>query len=56
LIPVELKPKIIMELNHMNINDATLFPGIEGYSKFLKKQYSLDNERRKAYSIKRKKS
>lgn len=56
LIPVELKPKIITELNHMNINDATLFPGIEGYSKFLKKQYSLDNERHKAYVIKHKKS
>jgi len=40
----------------MNINDATLFPGIEGYSKFLKKQYSLDNERDKVHVIKHKKS
>ena len=52
LIPVELKPQIITELNHMNINDATLFPGIEGYSRFLKKYYSLDNERDHAKVLK----
>jgi len=54
LIPVELKPEIIIELNHMNINDATLFPGIEGYSRFLKKKYSLGNEEDKAYVLKQK--
>jgi len=45
LIPIELKPQIITELNHMNINDATLFPGIEGYSRFLRKEYHLKRER-----------
>lgn len=54
LIPVELKPQIIIELNHMNINDATLFPDIEGYSRFLKKNYSLGNEEDKANVIKQK--
>lgn len=54
LIPVELKPKIITELNYMNINDATLFPGIEGYSRFLKKKHSLRNEQIELEAIKMK--
>jgi len=54
LIPTELKPKIITELNYMNINDATLFPGIEGYSRFLKKKHSLRNERTELEAIKMK--
>ena len=41
LIPVELKPKIITELNYMNINDATLFPGLDGFSRFLGKETKI---------------
>ena len=43
-IPTKLKPEIITELNYMNINDATLFPGIEGFSKFVSKRHILNEE------------
>lgn len=46
-IPNKLKPEIITELNYMNINDATLFPGIEGFSKFVSKKHLLFEETNK---------
>lgn len=35
VIPSKLKPTILNELNYMNINNATLFPGLDGFSKHL---------------------
>lgn len=44
LIPKKLKAEIISELNYMNINDATLFPGLDGFARFLGKEALLQHE------------
>lgn len=36
IIPNKLRVEILTELNYMNINRATLFPGLEGFSQSLK--------------------
>lgn len=48
LIPKKLKAEIINELNYMNINDATLFPGLDGFSKFIGKEALLYHDNYKA--------
>lgn len=53
IIPHSLKPEIINELNYMNINDSTLFPGIEGFSKYVGKKYALNFEKIKAEVLRR---
>lgn len=37
----KLRPQMLRELNAMNINDATLFPGLDGFSKYLAKKVSV---------------
>ncbi len=38
-IPVSEKPKVMKDLNLMGINDMTLFPGMDGVCRTLKRQY-----------------
>ncbi|MBK7872476.1 MAG: FRG domain-containing protein [Saprospiraceae bacterium] len=40
-LPSKLRPQMLRELNAMNINDATLFPGLDGFAKFLAKKVSV---------------
>ncbi len=40
-LPAKLRPQILRELNAMNINDATLFPGLDGFAKYLSKKVSV---------------
>ena len=40
IIPWSLKPKLRRILDQLNINEATLFPGIEGVAAFLKRYYT----------------
>lgn len=35
-LPKRLKPEVLYELNSMNVNSATLFPGLDGYARLLK--------------------
>ena len=42
LIPYKLRKTILKELNYMNINDTTLFPGIDGFARYLSKKISWD--------------
>lgn len=53
IIPHSLKPEIINELNYMNINDSTLFPGIEGFAKYVGKKFMLNFEEIKAEVLKK---
>lgn len=40
-LPSKLRPQMLRELNAMNINDATLFPGLDGFAKYLAKKVSV---------------
>lgn len=40
-LPSKLRPQMLRELNAMNINDATLFPGLDGLAKYLAKKVSV---------------
>lgn len=40
-LPSTLRPQMLRELNAMNINDATLFPGLDGFAKYLAKKVSV---------------
>ncbi len=40
-LPSKLRPLMLRELNAMNINDATLFPGLDGFAKYLAKKVSV---------------
>ena len=41
ILPKSLRKEILAELQKMNINRATLFPGLEGYALSLKMRYNL---------------
>lgn len=40
-LPSKLRPQMLRELNAMNINDATLFPGLDGFARYLAKKVSV---------------
>jgi hypothetical protein len=45
IIPFSQRPDILRELNRMNINSASLFPGMDGYARSIRESYeSLDDE------------
>ncbi|MFN7117713.1 MAG: FRG domain-containing protein [Saprospiraceae bacterium] len=44
VIPTEYRLDILRELNAMNINDATLFPGLDGFARYLAKKVSMLTE------------
>lgn len=41
VIPSALRPTMLRELNTMNINDATLFPDLDGFARYLAKKVSV---------------
>lgn len=41
VLPVAMKDEVLFDLNRMNINRATLFPDLDGYSEYLKTYYEL---------------
>lgn len=41
LIPADLRQEIIIDLNYMNINDATLFTNLDGFARSLQKRLSV---------------
>ncbi len=45
IIPSSLKPDILEELNFMNINYSSIFPGLEGYIKSLSLKHSIFYDR-----------
>ena len=51
LIPKSLKPRIISELNYMNINHMTLFPGLDGLSRHIGKKATIFLEMLKSNKI-----
>ena len=45
IIPFSERPNMLRELSRMNINSASLFPGMDGYAKSIRESYeSLDDE------------
>jgi hypothetical protein len=43
-IPADLRLPFLQELNRMNINHATLFPGLDGFATFLKNSIRVRHE------------
>lgn len=43
VIPSKLRGEILTDLDYMNINDATLFPGLDGFSRSLAKKLTISH-------------